>query len=69
MKELLGIDEDYYIAVPSDPTDEEMKRRMSHVAGAWLKAVHEQPRSELPLDRPQCLKEGAQRLRSPFRRG
>ena len=25
VKELLGIDEDYYIAVPPDPTDEEMK--------------------------------------------
>jgi len=24
-KELLGIDEDYYIAVPPDPTDEEME--------------------------------------------
>jgi hypothetical protein len=23
-KELLGIDEDYYLAVPPDPTDEEM---------------------------------------------
>ncbi len=25
VKELLGIDEDYYVAVPPDPTDEEMK--------------------------------------------
>jgi hypothetical protein len=25
VKKLLGIDEDYYIAVPPDPTDEEME--------------------------------------------
>ncbi len=25
VKEVLGIDEDYYVAVPPDPTDEEMK--------------------------------------------
>ena len=25
VKKLLGIDEDYYVAVPPDPTDEEMK--------------------------------------------
>jgi hypothetical protein len=25
VKEVLGIDEDYYIAVPPDPTDEEME--------------------------------------------
>jgi len=29
VKELLGIDEDYYIAVPPDPTEEEMK-------GVWV---------------------------------
>ncbi len=33
VKKLLGIDEDYYIAVPPDPTDEEMKRVWATLRG------------------------------------
>ena len=33
MKKLLGIDEDYYVAVPPDPTDEEMEVHLGHFAG------------------------------------
>jgi hypothetical protein len=41
VKELLGIDKDYYVAVPPDPTDEEMK-------GVWKTLRELTPNTEEP---------------------
>jgi len=39
LKKLLGIDEDYYVAVPPDPTDEEMKGVWATLRGLTQEAA------------------------------